>query len=404
MKKQSKQYNSNTRHLLTIFFLIFALNAIGQDLKTLQMDIQNTFVEDLKERRKIADNIYRLDPYNETATYCLVKSYNYTKHLDSIPILFAKLKSKNANSPLPYLLSAKYQYQEFSLSDTARLAELKTAIKLDSNNFEAHYLLGASYYTLFNKKQTNDYAFKSRSHFVKATQLENSTLVSLKYSIIQTSTFLMDTIYISFFKGIKPEILKDSLNILKSGTWYFPLTSFLDLENNWESDYSLDLIRQVGMTTSALDFYSRQLFALKEPLIFNQTEKTIYRFTWLRSFNNPVAIRVEKTNNDYTLYWKQSSGTGGNNPGELTVNNSKQITREEWDYFISLLQSTDFWNMSTNLKGDLGSDGSYWIIEGIENNKYHVVERWSPRKNNFQKCGQYLIELTDLKIKGSDIY
>ncbi|MBL7905636.1 MAG: hypothetical protein JNL22_11495 [Bacteroidales bacterium] len=392
------------RHFLTIFIFIYALNALGQDLKTLQRDIQHTVVTDLKEVRKKADKIYSLDTYNETATYYLVTSYKYTKNLDSIPILFTKLKNIEPDNPVPYLLSAKYQFQKFSLSDTSRLAELKTAIKLDSSNFEAHYFLGTSYYYLFNQKQTNYYAFQSRELLVKATQLEKSSLGSLKYPIIQTSNFLEDTGFISKFENKVVEPTVDSLNVPTNSTWYFPLTSFLELKNNWQSDYSVDIIHQVSMAKFVLGWYSGQLFALKEPLVYNQTNRTIYRFTWLRTFHEPVAIRLEKTDNSYTLYWKQTSGAGGYDPGELTVNSSKQLTKEQWDKLISLLKSADFWNMTTKSKDDMGNDGSQWIIEGIENGKYHVVDRWTPRNNNFQKCGQYLIELTDLKVSGSDLY
>lgn len=392
------------RHFLTIFIFINALNALGQDLKILQRDIQQTVVTDLKEVRKKADKIYSLDPYNETATYYLVTSYKYTKNLDSIPILFNKLKSIRPNNPVPYLLSAKYQFQEFSLSDTSRLAELKTAIRLDSNNFEAHYLLGTSYYSLFNQKQTNYYAFQCREQLLKATQLEKSSLPSLKYPIIQTSNFLKDKDFILTFENKAVTPTTDSLNIPTNSTWYYPLTSFLELKNNWQSDYSVDIIHQVSMATFVLGWYSGQLYALKEPLVFNQTDKTIFRFTWLRTFHKPVAIRLEKTDNSYTLYWKQTSGAGGYDPGDLTINSSKQLTKEQWDKFISLLQSTDFWNMPTKSNDDMGTDGSQWIIEGMENGKYHVVDRWTPRKNNFQKCGQYLIELTDLKVSGRDLY
>ncbi|HTM65223.1 MAG TPA: hypothetical protein VL093_02805 [Flavipsychrobacter sp.] len=391
------------RYILTIFIFGFAFQTFGQDLKTIQKDLQQTVISDLKEVRKKANNIYRLDPYNEFATYYLATSYKYTNHNDSIPILFAKLKSINPENPTPYILSAKIQFQELSISDTSRLAELRIALKLDSTNFEAHYLLGTSYYTLFNKQQTNYYAAESRFHLIKATQIDNSSLAYLKYPIIQTSFFLQDRNFISAYDSKEASPSTDSLNIPKS-SWYFPLTSFLQLENNWRTDYSLDIIRQVGMATFVLDWYSGQLHALKEPLVFNQTDKTIYRFTWLRTFDNPVAIRIEKKDNTYILFWKSCSGAGGYEPGELTVDKSKPLAKEQFDNFISLIQSTDFWNMPTNLRDELGNDGSQWIIEGIENGKYHVVDRWTPRKNNYQKCGQYLIELTDLKIKGRDLY
>ena len=392
------------RFIITIFIFGFVIKVFGQDLETLENDLQNTVISDLKKVQNKANKIFRIDPFNETATSYLVSAYNFNNKIKAIPILFAKLKRKNPNSPLPYLLSAKYQFEDFPPSDTSRLAELKKAISLDSNNIEAHYLLGITYYTLFNQKQTNYYAFQCREQLLKTCQLKNNLLFSLKFPIIQTSTFLQDHAFISMLKITADTPTIDSLNMPTNNTFYFPLNSFLNLKNNWESDYSIDIILEVNFSIFQLTWYNRQLFALKEPLVFNQTDKQIYRFTWLRSFHNPVAIRLEKNNNSFTLYWKVTSGAGGYKPGELTVNSSKQLTKKEWDSFIDLLQLTDFWNMPTKSKDEIGTDGSQWIIEGMENGKYHIVDRWTPSNNSFSKCGKYLIELTDLKIKESNFY
>src|SRR5688572_21186821 len=78
-------------------------------------------------------------------------------------------------------------------------------------------------------------------------------------------------------------------------------------------------------TNNALDtfvntWYSKMLFALKEPILNNYNgDKEIYRFTWLRTFHHPVSIRLEKQNNVVKLFTKVCNGAGGYEPGQLIV-------------------------------------------------------------------------------------
>ena len=104
-------------------------------------------------------------------------------------------------------------------------------------------------------------------------------------------------------------------------------------------------------------------------------------------------------------FWKLSDGAGGYEPGQLTVNKQNTIDKETWEEFQKILNQIDFWNMKTNETELLGTDGSQWILEGKTVNKYHVVDRWTPsEKSKFYQCCDYLIGLTDLKIRGDDKY
>jgi hypothetical protein len=96
------------------------------------------------------------------------------------------------------------------------------------------------------------------------------------------------------------------------------------------------------------------------------------------------------------LYWKVGAPSEGMKPGKLKSSESRQITSEEWNTMLTLLQSTDFWKMPTT-KRSLGTDGSQWIIEGMDNGRYHVVDRWSPKNDNFEKVGTYMIKLAGMK-------
>jgi len=153
-------------------------------------------------------------------------------------------------------------------------------------------------------------------------------------------------------------------------------------------------------------WYSEQLFAMREPIIFSdKSNKEIYRFTWLRTFDNPIAIRIEKQDSTYLLFWKVCNGAGGYEPGQLTTDKQKIIDKQTWDKFKNKLSDINFWNLPTKEKDIMGTDGSQWILEGKKGNKYHAVDRWSPsEKSKYFQCCDFLIGLTDLNIKDADKY
>lgn len=153
-------------------------------------------------------------------------------------------------------------------------------------------------------------------------------------------------------------------------------------------------------------WYSRHLSALKEPILYNQTSMSeVYRFTWLRSFHNPISIRIENKCENIFIYWKRSNGSGGYDPGQITKSRRKKLSESQWLTFINMLDDINFWELKTNDSTIAGFDGAQWILEGNDNTKYHIIDRWSPNKESqyFKTC-KYLIGLTDLKIKKRNIY
>lgn len=100
-----------------------------------------------------------------------------------------------------------------------------------------------------------------------------------------------------------------------------------------------------------------------------------------------------------------SDGASGYSSGELIIDKSRALTTFEWSEFQKLLDKTEFWDMPTNEQSDIvGTDGSQWIIEGVENEKYNVVDRWTPKNSAYQELGIFLINLTKLDFPKKDIY
>lgn len=186
-------------------------------------------------------------------------------------------------------------------------------------------------------------------------------------------------------------IKTDSVNIpFDSNEFYFPMSCF---KSN----------RYVGSDTFINKWYSQMLFALKEPLLFNKKENNIvFRFTMLRTFHNPIVVRIERKENKCKLYWKKSNGAGGYQPGIICVNKEKNLSTKEWDKYIELINKSSFWDLLTVEKEDGGLDGSEWILEGTSDEYYHVVTRWTPSGGSFYDCCNYILLLTDLKFDDKD--
>ena len=148
----------------------------------------------------------------------------------------------------------------------------------------------------------------------------------------------------------------------------------------------------------AAQWYRGQLRALDEPALFNNpslTAEVVYRFTWLRTFHHPIALRVViHADGTGTLTAKMADGAGGYKPGKLTLNRTREISQAEVQRLSSLVQAMDFWHMPTEPPFDKGAGcfGAEWILEGLRGAEYHVVDRWSPEKGPLHKLGLYLVQ------------
>lgn len=213
----------------------------------------------------------------------------------------------------------------------------------------------------------------------------------------------------SIEKFIDKTIEVDSLNVpLDSKQPYLPKELFPEVEMDWiQTDSTTRIETKVKEGTYdefVVNWYSKHLYAMKEPLLFNRKiEKEVYRFTWLRTFHKPMTFRIEKRNDRYILYWKVLDGAGGYEPGNLEIERLKIITEKEWSEFTKLVDKAHFWNMELG-RGSIGNDGSEWILEGVNQNKYRVATVWTPRKGNFYEACDYLISLSNMKISEREKY
>ena len=182
-----------------------------------------------------------------------------------------------------------------------------------------------------------------------------------------------------------------------SNTLYFPEKSFL-------IDTGVSSIRSAIFINS---WYSKMLFALHEPVLYNyQDTADIFRFTWLRTRNNPISIRVRPRYEKYILTLKILNGTSGNEAGKLVTDTSFLITKDQWNEFVNKTDQIDFWKLNS-VVNDEGKDGAEWILEGRRKGQYHFVNRWYPegmRDKEFRECCGLLMKIAKLNLASHEIY
>ena len=152
-------------------------------------------------------------------------------------------------------------------------------------------------------------------------------------------------------------------------------------------------------TEYANEWFSEQLYALGESTLYDSS-KQVYRFTFIPSFEKPFTVRAEIApgNKSGKLYFSMCDGPISYYRGDLVKTEERELSQEEVESLLHILEKTDFWNIPT--KDDRsGCDGSEWIFEGIKDGNYHMMYRWSPDDGPALELGLFFIDLY-----GGDVY
>ena len=157
-----------------------------------------------------------------------------------------------------------------------------------------------------------------------------------------------------------------------------------------------------SLTPSINNWYSRQLSAMDEPVLKAGEDARTYRFTWLRTFHHPVAIRISFENSSARLVAVELDGAGGYNPGSVLRRKDIVLSKSQFADIERLIDQSGFWDMPSNERTD-GRDGAEWIIEGATS-KYHVVTRWTPTSGPVHTIGLRLLSLTGWDFPADETY
>lgn len=163
---------------------------------------------------------------------------------------------------------------------------------------------------------------------------------------------------------------------------------------------------------SRVERYSKFLTALHEPSLWeaSRTQRTpSYRFLWLRSFHHPVSVRLDVQSDGTAMVTTTiTSGKGGYEPGKVIETRTRKLNGEQTRWFLDVVDEVKFWSLPTNPPKQpnmIGLDGAEWVLEGVKDNQYHVVDRWSPEKGEVHTLGiTMLIDVAELKLLYQDVY
>jgi hypothetical protein len=161
--------------------------------------------------------------------------------------------------------------------------------------------------------------------------------------------------------------------------------------------------------------YQNTLSLFNEPQIYPSANPSteVYRIFVSPTFSHALSIRIEKQGKDYVLVVKYLSGQVGYDWGKLKGEKKRRITEKEWQKLLSLLNQASFWTLPSKDKesepnekgeGTICLDNTDWYLEGIKGGKYHVVDRYCPESQNFKAIGLYMVKLSRLGVKESDLH
>ena len=173
-------------------------------------------------------------------------------------------------------------------------------------------------------------------------------------------------------------------------------------------------------------WYSRQLAALEEPTLDPELRRDhpveSCRFLWLRTFDPPVAVRIDRDKDGATLYLKEADGKGGYSPGKLRRSESRKLTEREWQSVLVAIDEGGFWTMPSEpvwqivqddgwiIERGGGTDGAEWILEVAKGDTYRVISRNNPcddtynKDQAYRKCCLLLLSLSKLDVPTDELY
>lgn len=196
------------------------------------------------------------------------------------------------------------------------------------------------------------------------------------------------------------------LNSLISVDDYIPYWYLANLSNNWKCDSSKNYLYRIYMSMLMAPDTTSSLYKMNEEPIFQlETSETtdIVRFTFERSFDENIIIRVEKLGSKVTMYWKISRKNKYGETLGVKKQGDRAISLEAWGYILELMEVSNF-NKLTNIDEDIISgiavtlDGASWFIEHRKHDYYKAYYVQSPSKK-VEMIGLYLLELSEVNYK-----
>ena len=420
--------------LSILFFLISVSSILGQTIENLEYDLSWFYAsEKYGDRIDKARQLQKIDPLNEVAADYICRYY-YDREIDSVSIFLDNLTSTYPNRTEMYMLRFKligFENRNLTFSEQTfrKVNHLQKALQLDSTNKTVLYNLAKTFYNDFlypiekKKHYESVYDFDlsafginsndtSRKIEVKISAFEHSADSALKY-YYYLWLFDVDQRDVIFFpiRQLECYLNKQTTSLISENlphtinNCYFPTWYFANLSENWEKDY-FNYLYELESSKETAEWFSMQLSDLKEPCLYNQNivgDFESFRFLWLRTFSNPISIRIEKKQNNISLYWKVGKGAGGYAPKGIRKQGKRILKQSDWNEFINLISLTNFDSLPNEHLFFPVCDGASWTIERKLSASFKAHHTINPNKE-FRECCLFLLKRSNIKVKKDDIY
>ncbi len=180
------------------------------------------------------------------------------------------------------------------------------------------------------------------------------------------------------------------------------LTTLPALAQNW---FPADALPE-----EAARSYSRFLRTMHEPslptLAKDDPRAVSYRLLWLRDHDRPVVIRfVARSGGAAWFYRRVTSGDGLTGPGGLRDMGMSFSFKGRTAGFLKTVDDTGFWQLAEDPTAPETACRSHWILEGVRQGQYKVVDRCSPHANDpVRIIGQPAMKLGSLRPRPKKMY
>jgi hypothetical protein len=192
--------------------------------------------------------------------------------------------------------------------------------------------------------------------------------------------------------------------------------AFAEQDLRWEDcqGRSVDDFFQGKLRSSFVACWYRDHLEAMEEMPLPRVADHALRFLWLRTFREPVMVRVDfQSDGTATLITKVLDGSGGYLPGCLRARRARRLDATEAAVLrveLAGAEQIPVENGSAE-QGDprVGvADGARWILERVDASGYRVDDTASPKDDpyfaSYVRLCRHLLELADIRVPDKEMY
>ncbi len=129
-----------------------------------------------------------------------------------------------------------------------------------------------------------------------------------------------------------------------------------------------------------------------------------YRFTWQRENLPAIVIRLEVSEDGKKgrLFARRQTQTGVSLLQEMPADYALSLDAATLTSILAQVESAQFWTLPSAPPEIAPQSRSSWVVEGVKNKKYHVVERQMPPDSAFRAMALGWLQAADLSV--SDVF